>query len=136
MNRIKTTLTPLRVPGPAPKYAGTHDDALSWLSHIEAHELGDWYKLPRGAALAMAPSCLEPQVPLERKARIVALLAAQLHPDALAWLKRLCHAIDPSLRPLAQAAWEQAALRSQALSLCLAMHALSAPGEAEDTEAA
>ncbi|MEL6181857.1 MAG: hypothetical protein AAFS10_23050 [Myxococcota bacterium] len=127
MTRVRTQLSPLRLPGRHPDHSDTHEHALEWLSHIEMHDLGDWLMLPRSAAFAMAPSCLEPHVPLERKARIIALLAAQLHPDALAWLKRLCHRIDPSLRPLAQVAWEQAAIRTQAFSLCIAMHELNTP---------
>ena len=75
--------------------------------------------LPQGAVFSMAPACLDAEVSLLHKARIITLLAAQMHPDAIAWLSRLSLQVEAPLRPLAEAAWKQATLRAQALSYCL-----------------
>ncbi len=106
-------------PGDAPVYPKVHDNALLWLKHIEQYELGSWIALTRDAALSMAPGCLDPKVSLPRKSRIIGLLAAQIHPDAVAWLRLLSRKCDPELRPLAQVAWKQSVVRAQVLGLCL-----------------
>ena len=89
-----------RLPG-GPYHANAHDNALAWLKHIENHQLEDWIALPQDAVFSMAPACLDEKVPLPQKSRIIALLAAQIHPEAIAWLNRLSLQVEPSLRPLA-----------------------------------
>ena len=97
----------------------THHDALDWLRQLESHHLDAWIGLPQATALRMAPSCLDKTQPLEERAKVIALLAAQMDPMAETWLQHLSEQAEGPLKLLASVAGQQVRVRLQALTLCL-----------------
>jgi len=88
---------------------------------IERHELGGLLALPIDSVLKLAPRVFDGDVTLDERARLLVLLAAQLHPTALGWLACASQEADPTLRGLAACGYQRARTRWMALQQGLAL---------------
>lgn len=115
---MPSTQTTTAQSSPVERYTQTHQEMLSWLRQLESHELGRLLELPQSTALSMAPTCLNKDQPVEERAIIIALLAAQMHPMSATWLQHISAHVEAPLNQLAEVARQQVLLRLQALALC------------------